>query len=269
MVTAGAGRAANNGTSPKPRTFTVGPLSATGGDAIVVYGTGGIGKTCLAALAPEPIFIDLDCGAAKVPGVRAVHGVESWADLRAALHDMTLWAESKTIVIDSGTAAQRLAEAHTVQNVPHEKGHYVSSVEGYGFGKGYQHVLETFQLLLSDLDAHRRAGRHVILVCHGTVAYAPNPSGDDFLRNEPDLYNPPKTGRIRDRVKNWCDHMLFIDYDKIVKDGKAFGAGTRTIYCQEMPDYWAKSRSLGDPIPYSKGSTDLWDALFGKVVNNA
>lgn len=232
----------------------------------MIYGTGGIGKTSLAALAPSPAFIDIDNGAGKVH-VKGVAGIETFQDMRAALHDMSIWTPYATIVIDSGTAAQRLAEAYTIETVKHEKGHWVSSVEGYGFGKGYQFVLETYRLLLADLDAQRRKGRNVVLVCHGTTAYAPNPSGEDFLRNEPDLYQPPKTGRIRDAVKNWCDHMVFIDYDVVVTDGKAEGCGSRTIYCQEMPHYWAKSRSLEDPIVYTKGDDTFWKQLLGGKAN--
>ena len=241
--------------------FRVAPISGRSAEAIVIYGTGGIGKTSLATLAPSPVFVNLDRDLSK-KGVNQVEGIESWQDLRAALQESSLWSGYQTVVIDTVTEAQRLAEAETLATVKHEKGHLVKSIEGYGFGKGYQHVLETFRLLLSDLDRHKAAGRHVVLVCHSTTAYAPNPSGEDFLRYEPDLYQPPKTGRIRDAVKNWCDHMVFIDYDKSVKDGKAVGAGTRTLYAQELPHFWAKSRTLRNPIVFEEGSSTLWDALF-------
>ena len=206
----------------------------------------------------------MDHGANKIAGVKAVGGVECWSDLRDALHQADLWTSHETIIIDSASVAQRYAEKFTIETVKHEKGHFVKSVEGYGYGKGFQFVLETFWLLLADLDAHRRAGRNVILVCHATTSMAPNPEGEDYLRYEPDLHQPPKTGRIRDAVKNWCDHMLFISYDKVVQDGKAVGAGTRTIYPQEMPWFWAKSRTLADPIPYEKGSDEVWKQLFAK-----
>ena len=39
-------------------------------------------------------------------------------------------------------------------------------IEGYGFGKGFQHVYDTFLPLLADLDRHVRAGRSVVLICH-------------------------------------------------------------------------------------------------------
>lgn len=254
----------NASTATQPNSakrFKVSPIAGNSGEAIVLYGTGGIGKTTLASLAPGAVFLNLDNDQSK-KGVNQIDGVETYQDLRDALHESSLWSGVKTIVIDTATVGQGMAEADTILNVKHDKGARITSIESYGYGKGYQYVLETFRLLLSDLDAHKREGRNVVLVCHCTTAYAPNPSGDDYLRYEPDLYQPPKTGRIRDAVKNWCDHMLFIDYDKSVKDGKATGAGTRTIYCQELPHFWAKSRTLGNPIPYEKGSALLWDELF-------
>lgn len=246
----------------KPKKFTVSNVSCTNGQAIVIYGTGGVGKTSLASLAPSPIFLNLDRDESKT-NIRQVNGVETFVDMRDALRDEGIWKDCKTVVVDTATQAQQLAENYTLETVPHEKGHRVSSIEGYGYGKGYQFVLETFRLLLADLDRHKRAGRNVVLVCHSTTSMAPNPEGDDYLRYEPDLYQPPKTGRIRDAVKNWCDHMLFINYDKAVKDGKAVGAGTRTIYTQELPIFWAKSRSVNKTIQYEQGSDEIWKLILG------
>lgn len=226
----------------------------------MIYGTGGIGKSSLSALAPNPLFYDFDRGAGAT-GVATIGGVETWTDLRDALHSRIV-RDYATLVIDTATKVQELAQAHTFATVRHEKGNLVTSVEGYGYGKGYQHVYDTFLTLLSDLDEHARAGRNVVLVCHSVTDTAPNPEGEDYKRYEPDLQQPPKQGRLRDRIKNWCDHLLFINYDVAVNKGKAVGAGTRTIYPTEMPTYWAKSRKLRDPIPFPEGSRDLWAALF-------
>jgi hypothetical protein len=241
--------------------FSVAPATSSAGQRIVLYGCGGIGKTSLAALAPKPLFYDFDRGAGAT-GAPTIQAVETWQDLRDSLHSKIV-ADYGSIVIDTATKAQELACAHTFANVRHEKGHLVTSVEGYGYGKGYQHVYDTFLTLLADLDEHARNGRNVILVCHAVTDTAPNPEGEDYKRYEPDLQQPPKQGRIRDRVKNWCDHLFFINYDVAVNKGKAVGAGTRTIYPVEMPTYWAKSRKLRDPMPFAEGSRDLWTALFG------
>ena len=46
--------------------------------------------------------------------------------------------------------------------------------------------------------------------------------GEEFIRWEPHLYSGDKKGRgsIRERVKNWAEHIIFIGYDVFVEDGK-------------------------------------------------
>lgn len=236
-------------------------------DKIVIYGPGGVGKTELCSLIAEcdvkPLFLDLENGSGY-HDVARIANIETWDDLRSILHDQSVWDGFDAVVIDSLTKAEELAVAWTIANVKHEKGHSVDSIESYGFGKGYTHVYETFLQLLGDLDAHHRRGRYVICVAHDCTANVPNPTGEDWIRYEPRL-QAPASGKasIRSRVKEWCDHLLYVGFDTAVsKDGKATGAGTRTIYPMELPTWLAKSRSLDSPIPYAKGSSELWQQIL-------
>lgn len=250
----------------KPRTGT--------GHRIVLFGPGGIGKTTLAATAPGPVvFFDLDDSLSRLadglPDPAIVYGAESWDGIRKALR-ADAWSQIKTIVIDSATKAEELAVAHTLASVKNDKGATVASIEGYGFGKGYQHVFDTFLPLLADLDSHVRAGRNVILVCHDCTATVPNPAGDDWIRYEPRLQGPSSgKASIRLRVREWADHVLFIGYDIDVRDGKGRGCGTRTIYPVETPVCMAKSRSIANPMPLAKGDKSIWDALLQQGGINA
>jgi hypothetical protein len=140
----------------------------------------------------------------------------------------------------------------------------VQSIEGYGFGKGYQHVYETFLLLLADLDRQVRNGRNVILLAHDCINDVPNPMGEDFIRYEPHLQSP-KSGRasIRNRVVQWADHVLFLGYDVISEDGKGKGGGTRRIWPVERPDHIAKSRRISNPTPFANDSDGaIWDSIL-------
>ena len=245
-----------------------GTVRAGAGHRIVLYGPGGIGKTTLAAALPGPVaFFDLD---ESLPRLRVALGdalpqvveVEAWPAIRAALASDG-WDQVKSIVVDSATRAEELAVAHTLATIKHEKGHTVTSIEGYGYGKGYQHVFDEFLPLLGDLDRHSRAGRHVALICHDCTANVPNPAGDDWLRYEPRLQSPASgKSSIRLRVREWADHVLFLGYDVAVNaDGKGRGTGTRTVYPAELPHCMAKSRSARDPIPLSEGN-EFWSAII-------
>jgi len=258
--------------SPPVRKVSFGKIEPQG-HRVGVYGPGGIGKTTVAATAPGPIaFIDLDDSLPiLLPSlgkldVRRVAGITGWQDVRDALHSGG-WDEVKTIVIDSATKAEELALEWTLKNVRHEKdGVVIRRIEDYGYGKGYQHLYETFLQLLGDLDAHVRAGRNVVLILHDCTATVPNPKGDDYIRWEPRLQNP-SSGRasIRLRVREWLDHLLYVGYDvecSKQSGGKAQGHGTRTIYPQEMPWCMAKSRSLIEQIELVQFDTTLWTQLL-------
>jgi hypothetical protein len=250
-------------TSATPREFAVigGRISVA--ERVVLYGPGGIGKSSLAALAPNPVFLDVEHGTHHLD-VPRVEGIETFADLRAALQSPSLDAY-RTVVVDTGTKVEEMGQVHTLATVTHEKGHYVKSIEGYGFGKGMQHVYDTFLLFLADLDMQRRKGRNVILICHECIADVPNPTGDDFIRFEPHLQDP-KSGKasIRKRVIQWADHVLFIGYDVAAVDGKGKGSGTRTIYTSELPDHIAKSRTVSVNLPFESAEDGaIWSLIFG------
>jgi len=237
---------------------------------IVLYGTGGAGKSELATLVADvgfkPVILDIEHGTAHLDCDR-IDSIETWDDLRAVLNPTANHLAGYDFVwIDSGTKAEELATDWMLANVKHEKGHHVDSIEGYGFGKGFTHLYETYLQLLGDLDALCRRGVNVGIICHDTTATVPNPAGENFKRYEPRL-SSPESGKssIRSRVREWCDHLLYIGYDRIVgNDGKAKGSGTRTIYGQELPTWLAKSRPSIDPVPYIRGDSQLWKTIFNK-----
>lgn len=242
-----------------PRRLTLSPIPSGTGHRVLLYGTGGIGKTTLACKAPGPVaFFDLDQSLPRLKERLEAPPMtvkcETWGDLRQSLQ-ADGWSAVKTIVIDSVTFAEELCVAHTLLTVPHEKGNRVFRLEDYGYGKGYQFVFETFQMLLGDLESHVRQGRNVIMIAHDCAAMVPNPTGEDWLRYEPRLQSPTSgKASIRLRLKEWSDHTLFLGYDVAVdKDGKGQGSGTRTLHTCELPHCMAKSRTTQETFPVDDG----------------
>lgn len=220
---------------------------------VLIYGPGGSGKSQLESLVPGILVFDLEGSTSHLDIKRLDLTNAGFADVRAMLQDKELLAPYKAVGIDTLTALEEKCVAHTLATVPHEKGHTVTSIEGYGFGKGLQHNFDTFLPLLADLDRIIESGKHVFLLAHECTNDTPNPEGDDFLRYEPRLQQP-KSGKasIRDRVFEWCDVVGYLSYDVSAKDGKGKGAGTRTVYFSARPSWRAKGRgTFPKSIPWN------------------
>lgn len=229
-------------------------MAKSQGHRLLLYGPGGIGKTSLAAKAESPAFCDADDSLPILnlsQSLQVIPGSD-WAALRSSLQ-FDGWDDVNTIVLDSVTKLEEWAVAHTLRTIKTDNGKFADGIEGYGYGKGYQFVFETFLMLLSDLDRHARAGRNIILIAHDCTTPVPNPQGPDWIRYEPRLQSPTSgKASIRLRLREWCDHVLFLGYDvnseqkKGEKFAKGTGSGTRTLYTSEQPFCMAKSRTTSE-----------------------
>lgn len=259
--------------------FSTAPWTGAGeGEKIVLYGSSGVGKTTLASMLPNPIFIGLDDGGRKIrnpktgePVVR-VEGVQAFADIRDALHQIDLFPRGSTVVIDTLTVLENLAEPWMFDNIKHEKGGTVTSLEGYGYGKGYTHLFETMRLIVQDLDALVRRGVNVCLICQNMAVKRANPGGLDFLEDGPKLSHPfsEKTS-VRLHICEWTDHCLRIGYHGTVvigapdaKVGKASGDVQRAVFVTPEPHFFAKSRTLSEPVVAFETQDDdsIWTMIF-------
>lgn len=255
-------------------------LGNAAGQKILIYGTGGIGKSMLCCLAPGPVaYIDAENRLSSLKAeleslgvpIPSIVPVNSWTGMRTALQSSG-WEGIKTIVIDSVTVIEEWCIAHTLATVktfekPPQK---ATSLEDYGFGKDIRVVYEQFLPLLSDLDRHAKQGRHIIMTAHDCKPEESNPMGGNYIRFEPRLRTSKKgDNSIRLKVKEWCDFVGFICYDlNLSKDDrnklnkKAEGCGTRTMYLQETPAYMAKNHGHPDSI-----DLELGVGPWGQLIN--
>jgi len=267
-ITAPAPVPAEGGQRPPSGRFAVLSGRLDSAKRVLVYGPGGVGKSTLAALAPNPIVLDVEGSTKGLEVARILDGIETWQGLRECLQSDVLDGYS-TIVIDSVTKAEEMAVAHTLLTVPNDRGQRMRSLPEYGFGKGERHLYDTFLHLLMDLDRHVRAGRNVVLVAHVCTTPVPNPMSDDWIQYQPRLQTTKKgDSSIRERTFEWCDHVIFVGFDVAVgDDGKGIGEGTRTIWTSERPTHRAKVRGVQqeiEPRPFeTTRDNSIWPLLLG------
>jgi hypothetical protein len=221
-------------------------------------------------LRPNTVFIDLEGGTAGLD-VDRIEGVTTWAGLLDCLRDESAFEGVDAVCIDTVSRAEDMLREHVVAHVKTEKGASVTSLEGFGYGKGYVYMAEHYKPLLAALDSHHvTKGRDVILIAHERTGKVPNPKGDDYIRYEPRLLNSDKSS-IMNMTKEWSDHVLFIAYDVTgVGKNRARGSGTRTIFLTEEATHVAKNRELGDAssIEYPKNDATIWNIIRGTAAKS-
>lgn len=271
-----AGTAPPVSAQPK-KTFKIGTASEGRGRKIIIFGGSGIGKTSLSIMAPKPIIIPIDDGSTDIRDpfthelVKNVLDCHTFADTRSALQQYSMYDAHDTVIVDTITKLQDLSHVYMFATVPHEKGHTVNSIEGYGFGKGYRHLYDTMKLLLQDADELVRRGKNVIFIAQCIPRSIPNAAGEDYLCNCPRLYPGSKNlPSVEAMYCEWADDVLFINHAKaIVAAGKIKGTADRAVFTAGELHFKAKTRVLADgrtiPPVISFGSVDdpsLWIYLF-------
>lgn len=211
---------------------------------VVIYGTEGIGKSTLAAAFPAPVILDTEEGTHHLDVARVSIG--SWDELRATVAEIgTSRGEFKTVVIDSADWAERLLVEALL------KEHKKKSIEDFGYGKGFTHLAEGFGRLLTACDGLIGVGLNVVFVAHARVARTSPPDMTDGF----DRYELKLTKQSAPLLKEWCDALLFCNYDVRTTEGsdgrrKAIGGKKRIVYAERAAAWDAKNRyGLGESVP--------------------
>lgn len=199
---------------------------------VVVYGPEGVGKSSLAAAAPDPFFFDFEGGSNQLDvtraNIKATKQIYEVMEKQSAAHDCATW------VFD--TADWLEAQFKALICASHRKG----NLEEFGFGKGHEYLEQEWKDFIAALDA-ARGGRNVIFCAHHQVKPYHNPMGDDY-----DRFQLKLNKRSEALLKEWSSAVLFLNYFTTVRksDGKVIGMGDggRMIYTEHRPAYDAKNR---------------------------
>lgn len=224
---------------------------------LVVYGIEGIGKSTLAANAPNPIFLPTEEGLNQIE-CSAFHKITELGKLNEYLlalneedHDF------QTLVIDSVDWLERLIFRAVADQFGARS---IEKVDG-GYGRGYVYAVEVWREIVDRLDiirANRKMG--IILIGHAKDEKVTDPEASDIVR-----YSLRLNKHASNLLCEWADAVLFATRLSGAARGK--DGGERILRTQASASCVAKNRYGFDEIlPLEWAAVQA--GIAGKKNNN-
>lgn len=240
-----------------------------------------LGKTTLAAGAPNPLLVPLEIGYDGVSCTK-IPMIQSWDALQQLMGEIFAALQTgafpyQTLIFDSATALERMIHEKTLSRDPNwGKGNSravtMESALG-GYGKAYSYANELFDLFLKQCDQLAVYARiNIVLTCHAFATKNIDPTAGEYDAWEILLHSPKnnKTYGKREMLTQWVDVMGFLyepmfisKGDDDVSKGISQGKG-RVLGVSRTPAYIAGNRyGMSGEIPIPK--IDGWNSLANAV----
>ena len=209
---------------------------------VVLYGVESVGKSTFAAQFPNPLFLDIEQGTSHLNVDRCDIG--SWKQLTDSLAEAKA-TDYQTIVIDSADWAERLCVEDLLATSKK------TSIEDFGFGKGWVMVAERMSRMLASIDTLIDAGKNVVLIAHSKIVRFEAP---DALAAY-DRYELKLSKQSSPLLKEFADELWFLRFKTKVSTsetgkGKGIGGKERILLTTHSAAYDAKTRSgLSEELP--------------------
>jgi hypothetical protein len=226
---------------------------------IILLGTPKVGKTTFAASAPGAILLPVkgeegadDMTCAKFPTA------QTFDDVMSAMSALSTEQHGyQFVVIDSASTLERLIWLKTCADGKK------SSIEDFGYGKGYTNALDYWARVTEALDWLRNErGMGCILIGHVKNKLFNDPQFEPYDTFMWDIHQGAAS-----MLTKWADCVLFARPKQFVKqvgDGQkaethAIGNGERCLFTQERPAHPGGGRGVYGRLPYELPLTfDAW-----------
>ena len=213
-------------------------------DMMLLYGVEGVGKSTFAAGAPSPVFISAEDGVRHLD-VASFSDIDSWPKLIEAV-DWLMKEEHgyKTVVLDTID----WIEGFVRDAVQKDMNLTAKDYDAYGRGVGFS--LDYWRKLVDKLNALRDRGIGTIAIAHSQVKTFSNPSGEDYMRFEPQMSGQKPSSFWKGKM----DTVLFATYQQEIKAtgekraAKAFATGARIAHTEYSASFDAKNRCGLPPV---------------------
>jgi hypothetical protein len=234
------------------------------------YGAEGVGKSTLAAFSPNPIWFDVEDGSGRLDVARyqftdedGGHVPRSFAAINEAIDDLATGSHDyQTLVIDTADRLEALMWSHMLAR-DSKSGKPLSSIEDYGYGKGYIMAVDEWRGLAFRLDRLRMSKQmNIVILAHAQIRTFRNPAGEDYDRFQLRLQE-----KAAGFMREWVDVLGFAVYDegagKLPGEkgrSKGFSTGRRLLKLERQAAYDAKSR-ISVPAEVELEESNPWAPL--------
>lgn len=236
-----------------------------------LFSEGGMGKTTLAAMFPAPVFIRTEDGTASLdghPDAMLFPVARSTADVFDAIEALASQEhDRKTLVIDSVTQFEKIAQREIIDSEPNPKAKNMAAAHG-GYGKAFgmldkrhQDLREACDYLVTDI------GMNVVFIAHATTEELDLPDTDKYSRYTIQLHQNRQYNCVH-HYSNNADMVAFIRLKTLLRGtegGKkrAISDGEREIIAFPVASNISKNRfGITEPIPFDLSG----DFPFSKYV---
>lgn len=206
------------------------------------YGPRGVGKTSLAADAPNPLFLDIEGGSPLVNVARYPFRDEVGGHVPRVYEEVLAAIDDLLANPGHGFSSLAIDTLDALESLIHEficRRDGKANVEAYGYGKGYKVAVAEIRILKERLDRLINSGMALIILAHSDEKTYKNPRGPDYDRFLSEMHELAWA-----KIAGWCDVVGFIDFEggggalkgdeSQAKRARGWSTGRRVI--QLVPD---------------------------------
>lgn len=173
------------------------PSDNLGDYTMLIFGEKKIGKTTLAAMFPDAMFLFFEPGGR---GLR-VYGsaIDTWEDARAALKALKKNEKFQTIVVDTADLAYKLAESWVCKDMG------IDDPGDAAYGKGWRAVRKEFERWITGLAL---CGKGLIVISHASAQEVEQADGESMSR-----VSPTMSKQAREIIDGMVDIWAYYGYE--------------------------------------------------------